>query len=67
MAATFEVQKEASLSRHAEALMQHLFPDGHLQERVLAGAWFLAQSETLIPTLVQAAADMCLGHTILSL
>ncbi len=67
MAATFEVQKEASLRRHAQALMQHLFPDGHLQERVLAGAWFLSQSDSLIPTLVKAAQEMCLGHSVLQL
>ena len=41
MAANFEVQKEASLGRHAEAMMLNLFPDGHPQERVVAGVhWF---------------------------
>jgi hypothetical protein len=65
MAATFEVQKEASLRRHAESLMLHLLPDGHLQERVIAGAWFLAQcGEGLVDHLVDEAGRMCLGHAV---
>ena len=43
MAATYELQKEASLSKHAQAMTLNLFPDGHPQERLLAGAWFLAR------------------------
>ena len=65
MAATFEVQKEASLRKHADAMMLHLFPDGHPQERLLAGIWFLAQSPDLIGLLVAEAADMCPGHSVL--
>ncbi len=65
MAATFEVQKEASLRKHADAMMLHLFPDGHPQERLLAGIWFLAQSPDLIGMLVTEAADMCPGHSVL--
>jgi bacillithiol biosynthesis cysteine-adding enzyme BshC len=65
MAATFEVQKEASIARHAEVLMMHLFPDGHPQERVLGGVWFLAQcGEGLIDRLVDEAGRMCLGHGV---
>ena len=65
MAATFEVQKEASLSKHAQAMMIHLFPDGHPQERVLGGIWFLAQGgEELIDRLVREAGEMCLGHGV---
>jgi bacillithiol biosynthesis cysteine-adding enzyme BshC len=68
MAATFEVQKEASLSRHAQAMMHHLFPDGHPQERVLGGVWFLAQAgEELIDRLVDEAGRMCLGHGVIRL
>ena len=43
MAATFELQKEASLRKHADALTLQLFPEGHPQERVMAGVWFLAR------------------------
>ena len=65
MAATFEVQKEASLSKHAGAMMLHLFPDGHPQERVVAGVWFLAQGGMeLVDRLVVEAGEMCLGHGV---
>ncbi len=65
MTATFEVQKDASLRRHAEAMVAHLFPDGHLQERVIAGAYFLAQGgDALIDRLVEEAERMCLGHAV---
>jgi bacillithiol biosynthesis cysteine-adding enzyme BshC len=65
MAATFEVQKEASLEKHARAMMNHLFPDGHPQERVIGGVWFVAQAgEGLIDRLVDEAGKMCLGHGV---
>jgi bacillithiol biosynthesis cysteine-adding enzyme BshC len=65
MAATFEVQKEASLRRHAEALMLQLLPEGHLQERMIGGAWFLAQcGDGLVDRLVEEAGRMCLGHAV---
>jgi bacillithiol biosynthesis cysteine-adding enzyme BshC len=65
MAATFEVQKEASLRKHAAAMMLHLLPGGHPQERVVAGAYFLAQSgDGLIDRLVTEAGEMCLGHSV---
>ncbi len=65
MAATFETQKEASLARHARAMVTHLLPDGHPQERVVGGVWFLAQSgEELISRMVEEAGRMCLGHGV---
>ncbi len=65
MAATFEVQKEASLAKHAGAMTLHLLPDGHPQERVLAGVWFAARfGEGLVERLVAEAGAMCLGHTV---
>jgi bacillithiol biosynthesis cysteine-adding enzyme BshC len=68
MAATFEVQKEASLRKHAEAMVLHLFPDGHPQERVVGGAYFLAQAgDGLIDRLVAEAGEMCLGHSVVRL
>ena len=68
MSAAFEVQKEKSLRKHAEALCVHLYPNGHLQERVLAGVWFLAGSgENLIQRLVSEAANRCPGNLILTL
>jgi bacillithiol biosynthesis cysteine-adding enzyme BshC len=69
MAATFETQKDASLAKHAQAMMNHLFPDGHPQERVIGGVWFLAQYgdgwDGLIDRLVEEASAMCLGHGVI--
>ncbi len=76
LAATFELNKEASLRKHAEAMTIHLFPEGHPQERVIAGAWFLAAYEAaqgealgtgLISRLVEEAASQCPGHIVIRL
>jgi bacillithiol biosynthesis cysteine-adding enzyme BshC len=76
LAANFELSKEASLRKHAEALTLHLFPEGHPQERVLAGVWFLAAYEAahadgpgggLIARLVEEAANQCPGHIVIRL
>jgi bacillithiol biosynthesis cysteine-adding enzyme BshC len=53
MAADFELQKEASLARHAQAIANSLFPAGHLQERTHGAAYYfarhgLALAQTLI-------------------
>jgi bacillithiol biosynthesis cysteine-adding enzyme BshC len=65
MAATFELQKETSLKKHADALTLNLFPDGHPQERVLGGVWFLARyGDGLIARLVEEARTMCGGHSV---
>jgi bacillithiol biosynthesis cysteine-adding enzyme BshC len=63
MAATFELQKEASLRKHAEAITLNVFPNGHPQERLIAGIWYLARyGEGLIDRIVQVAANQCPGH-----
>jgi bacillithiol biosynthesis cysteine-adding enzyme BshC len=68
MAAAFEVQKEASLLKHATALMLSLYPNGHLQERLLGGIWFLARyGDTLPLLLVDHASQECPGHRIVFL
>jgi len=68
MAAAFELQKEASLTRHATAMMQSLLPESHLQERVLAGVQFLAQhGDTLPALLVEHAGQECPGHRVIYL
>jgi bacillithiol biosynthesis cysteine-adding enzyme BshC len=74
LAATFELHKEASLRKHAEAMTLHLFPDGHPQERVIAGAWFVAgfeaqggSAEGLVARLVDEAASQCPGHIVVRL
>jgi uncharacterized protein YllA (UPF0747 family) len=68
MAASFQVQREASLQKHATALMLNLFPEGQLQERVIGGIWFMARyGEGLPKLLVENAAQECPGHRVLFL
>ena len=68
MAANFELQKQASLQKHAEAIMLSLYPDGHLQERLLGGVWFLARYGDALPSLlVSHAAQECPGHRVVFL
>jgi bacillithiol synthase len=68
MAATYELQKEAGLKKHAAAITLHLFPGGHPQERVLAGVWFLARyGEGLVERLVVEAENLCPGHVVVRL
>ena len=68
MAATFELQRETSLKKHATAILLSLYPDGHLQERLLGGVWFLARyGDTLPDLLIEHAAQECPGHRVLYL
>jgi bacillithiol biosynthesis cysteine-adding enzyme BshC len=68
MAATFQLQKETSLRKHAEAITLHVFPDGHPQERVVAGVWFMAKyGEGLVERLVGVAGNQCPGHVVVRL
>jgi len=68
MAATFELQKETSLRKHAEAITLHVFPNGHPQERVVAGIWFMAKyGDGLVEGLVGVAGNQCPGHVVVRL
>ncbi len=68
MAANFELQREESLCKHATTIMLSLYPDGHLQERLLGGIWFLARYGDALPDLlVEHAAQECPGHRVLYL
>jgi bacillithiol biosynthesis cysteine-adding enzyme BshC len=68
MAARYQLEKETSLARHAQAITQALYPGGHLQERVVGGVYFLAtQGDGLLETLIEAAGDSCPGHKLLPL
>jgi bacillithiol biosynthesis cysteine-adding enzyme BshC len=68
MAATLELQKQASLTKHATAIMLNLYPNGHLQERLLAGVWFLARYGDALPALlVDHASQECPGHRVVYL
>jgi len=68
MAANFELQKEASLARHAQAVTQALHPHGGLQERLIGAAYFLARyGNPLVDKLVVEGADGCPGHKVIRL
>jgi bacillithiol biosynthesis cysteine-adding enzyme BshC len=68
MAANFELQKETSLKKHATAILLSLYPEGHLQERLLGGVWFLARYGDALPELlIEHAAQECPGHRVLYL
>ena len=68
MAANSQVQREASLAKHANALMLNLFPGGHLQERVIGGVWFMARyGEALPQLLVENGSQECPGHRLIFL
>ena len=63
LAANYQLQTEASLRRHIDALYLNLFPDQHPQERIIGAASFLARyGESLIPQLIDQAAQECPGH-----
>ncbi len=66
LAANFALQKEASLSKHAQAINQSLFPGGVLQERVHGAAYYFARyGSGLAEELVEQAANNCPGHMAL--
>jgi bacillithiol synthase len=68
MAATFELQKEASLRKHAFAITLNVFPGEHPQERVIAGVWFMARyGDGLVEKLVGVAGNQCPGHVVVRL
>ena len=43
VAVRFALEKETALGRHAEAIVHALYPEGHLQERVIGAPYFLAR------------------------
>ena len=63
MAANFELQKEASLGRHAQAVIHALYPHGGLQERLIGAGYFLARyGNDLVEKLIVEASGGCPGH-----
>jgi bacillithiol biosynthesis cysteine-adding enzyme BshC len=64
LAANFELQREASLARHAEAICQALYPGGVLQERLHGAAYYLARyGFELVEEICVQAENACPGHT----
>jgi uncharacterized protein YllA (UPF0747 family) len=66
LAANFQMQKEASLERHAAAISTALYPGGVLQERVHGAAYYFARHGfELAEELTNQAASNCPGHAVL--
>lgn len=63
LAANYHLQTEAGIRRHVDAIYLNLFPDRHPQERSIGAAAFLARyGDSLIPQLIDQAAQECPGH-----
>ncbi len=64
LAANTQLQRETSLTRHAEAICQALFPTGVLQERLHGAAFYFARyGFELAEQLSVQALNSCPGHT----
>jgi bacillithiol biosynthesis cysteine-adding enzyme BshC len=63
LAANYQLQKDASIRKHVDALYLNLFPEGAPQERVIAGMTYLARyGDAVIDAAVNEAAEICPGH-----
>jgi uncharacterized protein YllA (UPF0747 family) len=68
LAANFEQQREASLTKHAETIINAIAPEGSLQERVHGAAFYFGRyGLDLAETLTQHAENPCPGHRVVSL
>ena len=66
LAANFQLQKEASLTRHAQAISQALYPGGVLQERVHGAAYYFARyGFELAEEICVQAENPCPGHAVM--
>jgi bacillithiol biosynthesis cysteine-adding enzyme BshC len=64
LGANFQLQREESLGRHAEALSQALYPGGGLQERLHGAAYYFARyGFNLAESLSKEAENTCPSHT----
>jgi len=68
LAANYQLQKETSIKQHIDTLYRSLFPDQHLQERVIGAIAYLSlYGDSLIAQAVDQAAQECPGHRVLYL
>ena len=64
LAANFQLQRESTLTRHAETIAQAIFPGGVLQERVHGAAYYFARyGLALAATVCEQAGNPCPGHS----
>ncbi len=65
LAANWQLEKETHLRKHADAITRMLYPDSHVQERLLNGVQFLAASTGDLPAMLVENADQeCPGHRV---
>ena len=63
-----ELRRSEVVSRHAEGLSQALYPEDALQERGIAGVYYVARHGTeLLKTIYDAIRTDCLDHQVLEL
>jgi len=63
LAANFQLQKEESLKRHADAIARALYPGGVLQERLHGAAYYFGRyGFELAERLTAQAMESCSGH-----
>jgi bacillithiol synthase len=68
LASAAELRRSEVISRHADALTAALYPNGALQEREVAGVYFLARHGTeLLQALLDTVHTNCHDHQILEL
>jgi bacillithiol biosynthesis cysteine-adding enzyme BshC len=65
MAASFQLQREGTLTRHANSIFNALYPGGVLQERVHGAAYYFARHGLELAETLSAQAGSCSGHTAL--
>ena len=66
LSANFELQRQSTLGRHAEAICQALYPGGVLEERKYGAAYYFARyGFGLAEELTAQAAAACPGHTVI--
>jgi bacillithiol synthase len=64
LAANFQLQREATLTRHANSIFNALYPGGVLQERVHGAAYYFARyGLELAEMLCEQAGSSCPGHS----
>jgi bacillithiol biosynthesis cysteine-adding enzyme BshC len=64
LAANFQLQREESIQRHAQAISRALYPGGVLQERLHGAAYYFGRyGFDLAERLTEQARESCAGHT----
>jgi bacillithiol synthase len=64
LAANFQLQREVSIGRHADAISQSIYPGGGLQERLHGAAFYFARyGFGLAEEITANAGNPCPGHT----